>query len=72
MPASSFQCFEIILKPFCHGQLWQPIQEPNDGWSNLWTPKPLLDFVLNAYFQQLEVSIKNFNQNQTRSLKALW
>ena len=34
--------------------------------------KPLLDFVLGAYFQQLEVSTKDFNQNQTHSLIASW
>ena len=36
------------------------------------TPKPLLDFVLGAYFQQLEVSTEGFNGNQTRSLIASW
>jgi hypothetical protein len=35
-------------------------------------PKPLLDFILNAYFKQLEVSTKAFDQNQTRSLIASW
>jgi hypothetical protein len=34
-------------------------------------PKPLLDFVLGAYFQQLEVRTEAFNRNQTRSLIAL-
>jgi hypothetical protein len=28
-------------------------------------PKPLRDFVLSAYFKQLEVSIEAFDQNQT-------
>jgi hypothetical protein len=32
----------------------------------------LLDFVLSAYFQQLEVSTEAFDQNQTRSLIASW
>ena len=35
-------------------------------------PKPLLDFVLSAYFKQLEVSIKAFDRNQTRSIIASW
>ena len=35
-------------------------------------PKPLLDFVLSAYFQQLEVSTEAFDRNQTRSLIASW
>jgi hypothetical protein len=35
-------------------------------------PKPLLDFVLSAYFQQLEVSTAAFDRNQTRSLIASW
>ena len=35
-------------------------------------PKPLLDFVLGAYFQQLEVSTEAFDRNQTRSLIASW
>jgi hypothetical protein len=35
-------------------------------------PKPLFDFVLSAYFQQLEVSTKAFDQNQTPSLIASW
>ena len=35
-------------------------------------PKPLLDFVLGAYFQQLEASIEPFNRNDTRSLIASW
>jgi hypothetical protein len=35
-------------------------------------PKPSLDFVLSAYFKQLEVSVKAFNQNQTLSIIALW
>jgi hypothetical protein len=35
-------------------------------------PKPLLDFVLGAYFQQLEVSTEAFNQNRARSLIASW
>jgi len=34
--------------------------------------KPLLDFVLGAYFQQLEVSTESFDRNQTRSLIASW
>jgi hypothetical protein len=28
-------------------------------------PKPLLDFVLSAYFKQLEVSTEAFGRNQT-------
>ena len=36
---ASFICFEIISKPFRHDRLRQLIQEPNDGWPNLWTPK---------------------------------
>ena len=35
-------------------------------------PKPLLDFVLGAYFQQLEASIESFDRNDTRSLIASW
>jgi hypothetical protein len=35
-------------------------------------PKPLLNFVLSVYFQQLEVSTEAFNRNQTRSLIASW
>jgi hypothetical protein len=35
-------------------------------------PKPLLDFVLSAYFKQLEVSIEAFDQNQMRLIKASW
>jgi hypothetical protein len=35
-------------------------------------PKPFLDFVLSAYFQQLEVSTESFNQNHTPSLIASW
>ena len=35
-------------------------------------PKPLLDFVHGAHFQQLVVNTKAFNQNQTHSLKASW
>jgi hypothetical protein len=35
-------------------------------------PKPFLDFVLSAYFQQLEVSTESFDRNQTRSLIASW
>jgi hypothetical protein len=35
-------------------------------------PKPLLNFVLSAYFSQLEVSIQVFDQNQTRWIIALW
>jgi hypothetical protein len=35
-------------------------------------PKPLLDFVLSAYFKQLEVRTKDFDQNQTRLIIASW
>jgi hypothetical protein len=35
-------------------------------------PKPSLDFVLSAYFKQLEVSIEAFDRNQTRSIIASW
>jgi hypothetical protein len=31
-------------------------------------PKPFLNFVLSAYFKQLEVSTKAFDQNQPRLL----
>jgi hypothetical protein len=34
------------------------------------SPHPLLDFVLSAYFKQLEVSTEAFDQNQTQSLIA--
>jgi hypothetical protein len=35
-------------------------------------PKPLLDFILSAYFKQLEVSTKAFGENQTRLIIASW
>jgi hypothetical protein len=35
-------------------------------------PKPFLDFVLSAYFHQLEVSTEAFDQSQTHSLIASW
>jgi hypothetical protein len=66
-------------KLFCHGRLWQLIQEPNDGCflmvmdgQTSGPPKPFLDFVLSTYFQQLEVSSEAFDRNQTHSLIASW
>lgn len=50
---ASLGCFEIISKPFCHGQLWQPIQEPNDGWPNLWTPKTVAGLCPECILQAL-------------------
>ena len=43
-----------------------------DGQRTSGPPKPLLDFALSAYFQQLEVSTESFDRNQTRLLIASW
>jgi hypothetical protein len=69
---ASLECFEIISKPFWRGRLGSPFRNQTMDGQTSGPPKPFLDFVLHAYFQQLEVSTESFNQKQTRLLIASW
>jgi hypothetical protein len=55
------ECFEIISKHFAMADFGSPFRNQMMAGQTSGPPKPLLDFVLGAYFKQLEVSIEAFD-----------